>query len=393
MKHPARWLSLVALALVSSASAAKLEVEVSPVPPGPDAPLQATRMRPSAFTFRRGTVVLLDDEGHVGVSDSGGEALVLPFSEPMVDATLNVSEAWQAYPPLHLVCGRTKTDGLECLSADGAALLPLFGDPEGRKKVSRLRVTSFAGRVKQLLPMLGNCLKVGREALCLERTRDRLQASPAPAEAPWVLTPFDALRLGVDGRGARCSLTAKQTVQCEGTQAYGLLGNGAQGLTRARSEPAVTPPVAQVVAGDGFFCARTASGEAWCWGVLPGRAPRAAAPAEHYPLCPFDRAETERAWEVARAQWQKGAEACRSRPASPGPDACLMGPPVKQLHFDRATPCEQPAALREEDLPREPSLFFSTTPTRLSVGAVEDLAVFGRRLCLLVEHRLQCFTD
>lgn len=411
MKPMPRTLLLVALLAAGTASAGPADldfavVQASAVAPGPDAALKPVQVLMTARTSLEGRVVLLDAEGHVGVGVAGGEPLVLPFSEPMVEAILG----WST--PLDLVCGRTRRDDLECLAGAGDLPTQLRAD-DLRKTVRRLRVPSLAHRVKRMYPTLGACLAVGDVNICLHHEVEGVGAQQRHRLLPLPLAPNELVRPSFDPAGlgpasARCSLTAKQTIRCEGSAAYGRLGNGEVGTARGQSVP-VLPPVTQLAAGDGFFCARTNDDEVWCWGSVPYQVPLEAPMAEHYPLCRFDRAATDLKWERERKATSEAAAACqRAKHPAGARDSCLgiVGPP-KQLIFERSSACEVPQVIpdqwsrpddpnypREELISTKPRLAFSSRPIVLKAGPAIAVAAWERKLCLLDgERQLHCFGD
>lgn len=67
---------------------------------------------------------------------------------------------------------------------------------------------------------------------------------------------------------ATCAVTPEHTVQCWGNNASGALGWGFTYSPPVHSKVDVVGlhDVEQISGGTGFFCARTALGEVWCWG-------------------------------------------------------------------------------------------------------------------------------
>jgi hypothetical protein len=361
--------------------------------------LKPVQLMLTARTSSEGRVVLLDAEGHVGIGVPGAEALVLPFSEPMVGAVLG----WSS--PLDLVCGRTRRDDLECLAASGDLLDQLRSD-DLRKTVRRLRVPGLAHQVKRLFPTLGTCLAVGSVNVCLHHevegvgVRQRHRLMPLALEVP-VRPSFDPAGFALAREAsARCALSATQAVRCEGSAAYGRLGNGEVGTARGQSVPAL-PPVTELAAGDGFSCARTVDGAVWCWGSVPYQVPLEAPLAEHYPLCRLDRDATDLKWERERKAVGEAAANCqRARHPAGSLDSCLgIVPSPGRPVFDRSTPCEEPLIISDQwDTPdvlnSKPRLLFSSKPLVLKASPALAVAAGERKLCLLdVEHQLRCFGD
>lgn len=89
-------------------------------------------------------------------------------------------------------------------------------------------------------------------------------ALPAPQQVAGLGGPAVAVTAGVTHS---CALLADGSVWCWGGNRFGELGDG---TADARSRPApvggLPDPVAELVAGDHFTCARTGAGAVLCWG-------------------------------------------------------------------------------------------------------------------------------
>lgn len=92
-------------------------------------------------------------------------------------------------------------------------------------------------------------------------------ATGAAIDKPVVVTglpPVDAIAVG---NQHACARTRTGEVWCWGDASGGQLGGETQGLRGQPQRVMGIPPVAQVAAGSGHTCARSVAGELWCWGV------------------------------------------------------------------------------------------------------------------------------
>jgi len=91
-------------------------------------------------------------------------------------------------------------------------------------------------------------------------------SGPADIDTTWVVAPIQV----VAGYEFSCLLDANGSVYCWGDNADGQLGRGSmdvdEEIGRAGPVQGLPDGIVQIGAGDLHACARTESGEVWCWG-------------------------------------------------------------------------------------------------------------------------------
>lgn len=111
----------------------------------------------------------------------------------------------------------------------------------------------------------GTCgVTAGGTYHCWGVTAVRSSAAPTP-----LLTPEPLRQLAISDSHL-CALTTSQTVYCQGTNRYGVIGAGGAVRLDARQELpfilSLPEPIASVAVGPLSSCAVSSSGQAFCWG-------------------------------------------------------------------------------------------------------------------------------